>query len=138
MEFARVRGGDGAPPGPPFRPGQPTIRDGRYHVLRYTVMRSSDPSLLIMASLAEGAKHGYAITRDVHEIAGVTLGPGTLYGAIARLEERGLIEPLEADDRRRPYRLTRSGAAVLREQLTAQERVASVGLRRLSAAEVRA
>jgi DNA-binding PadR family transcriptional regulator len=138
VEFARVRGGDGAPPGPPFRPGQPTIRDRRYHVLRYTVMRSSDPSLLIMASLAEGAKHGYAITRDVHEIAGVTLGPGTLYGAIARLEERGLIEPLEADDRRRPYRLTRSGAAVLREQLTAQERVASVGLRRLSAAEVRA
>ena len=76
------------------------------------------PLLLIMASLAEGAKHGYAITRDVQEIAGVTLGPGTLYGAIARLEERGLIEPLEADDRRRPYRLTGSGAAVLREQLT--------------------
>jgi DNA-binding PadR family transcriptional regulator len=109
---------------------------GSYYVLRCTVMRSSDPSLLILASLAEGAKHGYAITRDVHEIAGVTLGPGTLYGAIARLEERGLIEPLKADDRRRPYRLTRSGAAVLREQLTAQERVASVGLRRLSAAEV--
>ena len=138
MEFARVRGGNGTAPGAPFRSGQSTIRAGRYNVLRYTVMRSSDPSLLIMASLAEGAKHGYAITRDVHEIAGVTLGPGTLYGAIARLEERGLIEPLEADDRRRPYRLTRSGAELLREQLTAQERVASVGLRRLSAAEVRA
>ena len=106
-------------------------------MLRYTVMRSSSPSLLIMASLAEGAKHGYAITRDVHAIAGVTLGPGTLYGAIARLEERGLIEPLADDDRRRPYRLTRSGAAVLREQLTEQERVARVGLSRLSAAEVR-
>ena len=113
-------------------------KNGRYYVLRYTAMRSTDPSLLIMASLAEGAKHGYAITRDVHEIAGVMLGPGTLYGAIARLEQRGLIEPLEADDRRRPYRLTGSGAAVLREQLTAQERVASVGLRRLSAAEIRA
>jgi DNA-binding PadR family transcriptional regulator len=73
----------------------------------------------------------------VHAIAGVTLGPGTLYGAIARLEERGLIEPLADDDRRRPYRLTRSGAAVLREQLTEQERVARVGLSRLSAAEVR-
>lgn len=101
-------------------------------------MRSNDPSLLILASLAEGPKHGYAITRDVDEIAGVKLGPGTLYGAIARLEERGLIEPLEADDRRRPYRLTGSGAAELREQLTAQERVARVGLRRLSAAEARA
>lgn len=110
----------------------------RYYVLRCTAMRSTDPSLLIMASLAEGPKHGYAITRDVHEMAAVTLGPGTLYGAIARLEERGLIESLEADDRRRPYRLTGSGAEMLREQLTTQERVASVGLRRLSAAEARA
>lgn len=101
-------------------------------------MRSSDPSLLIMASLAEGPKHGYAITRDVDKIAGVKLGPGTLYGAIARLEDRGLIEPLQADDRRRPYRLTGSGAAELREQLTAQERIARVGLRRLSAAEAHA
>lgn len=106
-------------------------------MIRYTVMRSSDPSLLILTSLAEGAKHGYGITRDVHEIAGVKLGPGTLYGAIARLEQRGLIEPLETNDRRRPYRLTGSGAAVLREQLTEQERVARVGLRRLSAAEAR-
>lgn len=97
-------------------------------------MRSSDPSLLIMTSLAEGPKHGYAITRDVQEIARVTLGPGTLYGAIARLEERGLIEPLEADDRRRPYRLTGAGAAVLREELSEQHHVAGVGLRRLSAA----
>ena len=98
-------------------------------------MRSIDPSLLIMSSLAEGPKHGYAITRDVQEIAGVSLGPGTLYGAIARLEERGLIEPLEAEDRRRPYRLTASGAVALREQLTEQQRIASVGLRRLSTAE---
>lgn len=100
-------------------------------------MRSNDPSLLIMSSLAGGPKHGYAITRDVQEIFGVDLGPGTLYGAISRLEERGLIEPLVADDRRRPYRLTAAGAAALREQLTAQERVASVGLRRLSAIEMR-
>jgi DNA-binding PadR family transcriptional regulator len=101
-------------------------------------MRSNEPGLLIMASLAEGPKHGYAITRDVHEMAGVKLGPGTLYGAIARLEERGLIEALESDDRRRPYRLTGSGAQALREQLTAQERVARVGLGRLSAAEAQA
>lgn len=111
---------------------------GPYYVVRYTAMRSNDPSLLIMASLAEGPKHGYAITRDVHEIAGVKLGPGTLYGAIARLEDRGMIEPLEVVDRRRPYRLTVLGAAALREQLTAQERLASVGLRRLTAAEARA
>jgi DNA-binding PadR family transcriptional regulator len=96
-------------------------------------MRSSDPSLLVMASLAEGPKHGYAISRDVKEIAGVKLGPGTLYGALARLEDRGLIEALTSDDRRRPYRLTGSGAEALREQLTDQERVARIGLRRLSA-----
>jgi DNA-binding PadR family transcriptional regulator len=112
-------------------------RHARYYVLRYTAMRTNDPSLLIMASLAGGPKHGYAITRDVHETTGVTLGPGTLYGAIARLEEHGLIEPLQSDDRRRPYRLTGSGAAELREQLTAQQRLASLGLRRLSAAEAR-
>ncbi len=112
-------------------------RNARYYVLRYTVMRSSDPALLIMASLAGGPKHGYAMTRDVEEMAGVKLGPGTLYGAIGRLEGRGLIEPLETEDRRRPYRLTGSGAAVLREQLTALERVSRLGLGRLSAAEAR-
>jgi DNA-binding PadR family transcriptional regulator len=88
-----------------------------------------------MASLADGAKHGYAITRDVKEIAGVNLGPGTLYGALARLEQRGLIEPLASDDRRRPYRLTGAGADSLRAQLTEQERVAQIGLRRLLIAE---
>lgn len=107
-------------------------------MLRYIVMRSTDPSLLILTSLADGPKHGYAITQDVRELAGVKLGPGTLYGAIARLEERGLIEPLNADERRRPYRLTASGAAALREQLTVQKRMASIGLNRLSAAPGRA
>ncbi len=61
-----------------------------------------------------------------------------MYGAIARLEERGLIEPLQAEERRRPYRLTGSGAAALREQLTALEHVAKLGLSRLSVAGARA
>lgn len=98
-------------------------------------MRTNDPSLLIMSSLADGAKHGYAITQDVKEMTGVALGPGTLYGAIARLEQRGLIEPLPGEARRRPYRLTASGSTVLREQLDAQLRLARTGLRRLSLAE---
>jgi DNA-binding PadR family transcriptional regulator len=98
-------------------------------------MRSkNDPGLLVMASLAGGSKHGYAITRDVEELAGVRLGPGTLYGALARLEERGLIEPLPGEDRRRPYRLTGAGASSLQEQLTALERVARTGLQRLALA----
>jgi DNA-binding PadR family transcriptional regulator len=87
-----------------------------------------------MASLAGGAKHGYAITLDVEQIAGVKLGPGTLYGAIARLEERGLIEPLQSEDRRRPYRLTGAGEKLLHEQLKEQEQIARVGLGRLATA----
>ncbi len=93
--------------------------------------RFAEPSLLILSSLAGGPKHGYAITQDVREMADVELGPGTLYGALARLEELGLIEALPADDRRRPYRLTGSGAAVLQQRLSALERVAAVGLSRL-------
>jgi DNA-binding PadR family transcriptional regulator len=76
---------------------------------------------------------GYAITQDVEEVSGLRLGPGTLYGALSRLEERGLIEALPAEDRRRPYRLTAAGAGALDEQLRMLDRVVSTGLRRLGA-----
>ncbi|GHO63176.1 PadR family transcriptional regulator [Ktedonobacter sp. SOSP1-52] len=95
--------------------------------------RFSDPSILILASLAGGKKHGYAIMEDVEAMARVRLGTGTLYGAIARLEEYGLIEALPSEERgRRPYRLTSAGIAFLREQLTSMETFASLGLRRLA------
>src|SRR3974390_1026696 len=90
------------------------------------------PATLILSSLAEGPKHGYALTKDIETFAGVRLAPGTLYEALVRLEGQGLIEALEADDRRRPYQLTPDGAAVLRDHLAAQRRVADVGLRRLA------
>jgi DNA-binding PadR family transcriptional regulator len=93
----------------------------------------SDPSLLIMASLAAGPRHGYAMMEDIEAFAHVRLGPGTLYGALARLEQRGWIAPLPAEDRRRPYRLTAAGAVALREQLVSLEQVADLGLRRLAA-----
>ncbi|HEX6676383.1 MAG TPA: PadR family transcriptional regulator [Actinomycetes bacterium] len=96
--------------------------------------RFSDPSLLILSSLADGPKHGYAITKDIEHFASVSLGPGTLYGALARLEQRKLIEPLPSDDRRRPYRLTALGAAVLQAQLTGLHRFATTGLQRLATA----
>jgi DNA-binding PadR family transcriptional regulator len=96
--------------------------------------RFSDPSLLILSSLADGSKHGYAITKDIEHFAGVSLGPGTLYGALGRLEQRKLIEPLPSDDRRRPYRLTALGAAVLQAQLTGLHRFATTGLQRLATA----
>jgi DNA-binding PadR family transcriptional regulator len=96
--------------------------------------RSTDPGLLVLTSLAGGPKHGYAITQDVQEISGVRLGPGTLYGALARLQDRGLIEPLPAQDRRRRYRLTGAGSLALQDQLTSLEHVARSGLDRLRAA----
>ncbi len=92
-----------------------------------------DPTLLILASLADGPKHGYAMVVDIDGLAGVRLGPGTLYAALARLEERGMIEALEATDRRRPYRLTGTGRALLGEQLAAMQELAAAGLRRLAA-----
>lgn len=93
-----------------------------------------DPGLLILASLSSGPKHGYAITQDVRAFAGVAIGPGTLYGAIARLEERGLIEPVDTDDRRRPYRLTALGRTTLESQLSVLQRLTSTAVGRLATA----
>ena len=93
---------------------------------------ASDPELLILASLASGPKHGYAIMTDVDNFAGVELGPGTLYTAITRLVEKRLIAPQSPAGRQRPYKLTAEGAAALKAQLKSMRRVASVGLRRLS------
>ncbi|GER89503.1 PadR family transcriptional regulator [Dictyobacter vulcani] len=95
--------------------------------------RFSDPSILILASLAGGKKHGYAIMEDIEAMARVRLGTGTLYGAIARLEESGWIEALPSEERgRRPYRLTSAGIVFLREQLTSMETLAALGLGRLA------
>ncbi|MEW6058849.1 MAG: PadR family transcriptional regulator [Actinomycetota bacterium] len=80
--------------------------------------RESDPGLLIMLSLADGPKHGYAMIEEIERVVGVRLSPGTLYGAISRLARRGLIEPLPTGDRRQPYRLTRAGAQLARDKLT--------------------
>src|SRR5271169_5693628 len=93
--------------------------------------RSNDPPLLILTSLAAGPKHGHALSKDIEEFAGVRLGPGALYGAITRLEERGLIEPLESDDRRRPYRITPSGSQVLAESVAQMCDLVRVGQARL-------
>jgi DNA-binding PadR family transcriptional regulator len=92
---------------------------------------SSDPELLILSSLAEGEKHGYAIMVDVIAFANVEMGPGTLYSAITRLVELGWIEPCQATGRQRPYRITPSGLRHLRDQLEKMRRLANLGLRRL-------
>jgi DNA-binding PadR family transcriptional regulator len=93
----------------------------------------SDPPLLVLASLASGPKHGHAMIEDIARLCGSRLGPGTLYGAIARLERLGWIEPLEPEERRRPYRITAEGLRVLRAKLATLQRFARAGLKRLEA-----
>ena len=79
---------------------------------------SSDRSVLVLTSLSSGPRHGrHALIKDIETFSGVSSGPGSLYGAIAKLEEAGLIEPMPGEGRRKPYRITGKGAADLRAQL---------------------
>jgi DNA-binding PadR family transcriptional regulator len=94
--------------------------------------RSNDPTILILTSLAEGEKHGYALAQDIERFAGARLGPGTLYGAIGRLEERGLIEAVGRAGRRRPYRLSAAGAEALRTSLDELRAIVDEGSARLA------
>ena len=96
--------------------------------------RFTDPAVMILSSLADGDKHGYAISQDVAELTGSPLGPGTLYGALARLEQRGLIESTEPEGRRRPYRLTAEGREQLRQQLAGMQAFVESSLKRLAIA----
>src|ERR1700684_756846 len=93
--------------------------------------RPNDPPILILTSLAGGPKHGHALSKDIEHFAGVVLGPGTLYGAITRLEESGLIVPEVEVDRRRPYRITGAGSVALAEVVANMARLAAVGSQRL-------
>lgn len=102
--------------------GEPLDRFGRF----------AGPATLILSSLAEGQKHGWALTKDIEGFAAIRLAPGTLYEALNRLEGLGLIEALPSEERRRPYKLTAAGAAALREHLERQKQAVDVGLSRLS------
>lgn len=93
-----------------------------------------DAALLILTSLAGGPKHGYAMIEDIVSITGVRLGPGTLYGAISRLESEGLIEALETSDRRRPYQITARGRRHLQTEIGGMKGLVATGLRRLKRA----
>jgi DNA-binding PadR family transcriptional regulator len=87
----------------------------------------------VLASLADGPKHGHAMIEDIVRLCGTRLGPGTLYGAIARLEQQGWIAPLPPQERRRPYRITPNGLRVLRARLTTLQQFTEAGLKRLEA-----
>ena len=105
----------------------------RIRASRPGASRSNDPTLLILTSLAEGEKHGHALLLDIEQFAGVRLGPGTLYGAISRLEKRGLIEPANHSGRRRPYRLTTEGASSLQVSVADMRTVLETATARLAA-----
>jgi DNA-binding PadR family transcriptional regulator len=96
--------------------------------------RFADPSLLILTSLAEGHKHGYAIMTDVAAFSGVQMEPGTLYGALTRLERRGWVRPLATQERRRPYQITAAGQSVLAEQLSSMQQIVRIGRQRTATA----
>jgi DNA-binding PadR family transcriptional regulator len=94
--------------------------------------RPNDPPILILTSLASGPKHGYGLLQDIEAFAGVRLGPGTLYGAIGRLEQRGLIEAVGPEGRRRPYRLSEAGAGALERALADLGAIVHEGTARLA------
>jgi DNA-binding PadR family transcriptional regulator len=98
------------------------------------VTRNNDPALLVLASLAEGDKHGYAMMEDIERFASIKLGPGTLYGAITRLEESGWIAPVPSDDRRQPYTLTAIGRKALEGEIAALDQVLKTVIKRLKTA----
>lgn len=78
-----------------------------------------EPTFLILTALAEEPRHGYGVIQEVAELSGgrVTLRPGTLYGALDRLVEQGLVvadrEEVVEGRLRRYYRLSDEGATVL-------------------------
>jgi DNA-binding PadR family transcriptional regulator len=96
----------------------------------------SQRSVLVLTSLADGPKHGYALIKDIERFAGVTLGPGTLYGVLARLEDAGLVKPLPAEERRHPYEITAEGTVALTDQLRRDEMITRVGLARVGVQSV--
>jgi DNA-binding MarR family transcriptional regulator len=94
----------------------------------------TEQALLVLASLAAGPKHGYAIARDVRALTGIAIGPGTLYVVIARLERQGWVRRLPAEGRRQPYALTRAGAKALRAESTHLQSFAETLVRRAALA----
>ncbi|HEX6471488.1 MAG TPA: helix-turn-helix transcriptional regulator [Streptosporangiaceae bacterium] len=96
-------------------------------------MHSNDAQMLVLTALADGPLHGYAINTAIEQLTGRRLGPGSLYGALTRLEAKQLIEPLAEEGRQRPLRLTAKGRAVLEQELRTMAHVAAVGLRNLGA-----
>ena len=102
----------------------------------------SEAVFQILLAIADRPRHGYAIMQEIEERTGgaIRMGPGTLYGAIRRLREQGLVEETDApagedeeqDERRRYYRLTPEGRLVAKAEALRLERLlASARAKRL-------
>jgi len=101
----------------------------------------SEPVLLILASLASQARHGYALLRDIEQLSGgrVKLSTGTLYGALRRMLEDAWIEIFLQEDTSRDkqaYRLTSAGRKRLEAELEHRARLNRAASARLRAGEV--
>ncbi|MBY8882136.1 PadR family transcriptional regulator [Actinacidiphila acidipaludis] len=98
-------------------------------------MHSNDAQVLVLTVLADGPLHGYAINTAIEELTGSRLGPGSLYGALSRLEARELIaptdQPAEPGERHRTMRITDTGRHQLRAELQQMARISAAGLRAL-------
>jgi DNA-binding PadR family transcriptional regulator len=82
-------------------------------------------------SLSKGSRHGYAMMQDIEQFAGNRLGPGTLYSAIKRLLEKGMIRAEPSADRQRPYRITKTGLNTLETEVEKMRKIVKIGTRRL-------
>jgi DNA-binding PadR family transcriptional regulator len=98
-------------------------------------MHSNDAQMLVLTVLADGPLHGYAINTAIQELAGSRLGPGSLYGALSRLEARDLIRPADTgavpQERHRTMKITDTGRDTLRAELEQMNRISQAGLRAL-------
>jgi DNA-binding PadR family transcriptional regulator len=101
----------------------------------------TEPVFLILASLAEQPRHGYALLQDIQHMSHgrVTLSTGTLYGALRRLLEDGWIERFEQEDTSRDkqaYRLMPAGRLQLQTELDRMRQLAKMAATRLRMSEV--
>ncbi len=115
------------------------------HVEERTVSPESgpltEPVLLILMSLADQPRHGYALLKDIEAISGgrVRLSTGTLYGALRRLLSDRLIQRFEQEDTSRDkqaYRLTPAGLKALRAELDRMKQLTRAAAARLKTREV--
>jgi DNA-binding PadR family transcriptional regulator len=91
-----------------------------------------EAAVWIMVALADQPKHGYAIMKDIQDLGGFSMRPGTLYAALMRMERAQLVEEIQTHDyRRRPFKLTEAGRKRLGADLKTLAALASTGVRRL-------